>query len=85
VEDIFDILPALKPVGPFLQNAAVAVGDARGAEFVRRLSELGLARITSPGNMSMPSMMWHHDGIQTLASLLRWCDVEKKDGIEGEL
>jgi len=79
VDDIFDIFHALKTVGPFLQNAAVAVGDERESEFIRRLSELGIARITSPGNMPVPSMMWHHDGIATLASLLRWCDVEKKN------
>jgi hypothetical protein len=33
--------------------------------------------------MSVPSMMWHHDGISPLASLLRWCDIEKKDEKEG--
>jgi hypothetical protein len=27
-------------------------------------------------------MMWHHDGVSPLSSLLYWCDVEKKDGIE---
>jgi len=79
VEDIFQVPPALKPIGPFLQNAAVAIGDEREREFIRILGELGVARITSPGKMSVPSMMWHHDGISPLASLLRWCDVEKKD------
>ncbi len=79
VEDIFRIPPALKPMGPFLQNAAVAIGDKREKEFVRILGEMGVARVTSPGKMSIPSMMWHHDGISPLASLLRWCDVEKKD------
>jgi hypothetical protein len=79
VEDIFQIPPALKPISPFLQNAAVAIGDGREKEFIRKLGALGVARITSPGKMSIPSMMWHHDGISPLASLLRWCDVEKKD------
>ncbi|MBS3920574.1 MAG: hypothetical protein KG012_17005 [Deltaproteobacteria bacterium] len=79
VEDIFRILSSLKPIGPFLQNAAVAIGDKREKEFIGMLGELGVARITSPGKMSIPSMMWHHDGISPLASLLRWCDVEKKD------
>ncbi len=79
VEDIFQVPPALKPIGPFLQNAAVAIGDEREKEFIRILGELGVARITSPGKMSVPSMMWHHDGISPLASLLRWCDMEKKD------
>jgi len=81
VRDIFQIIRELKPVGPFLQNAAVALGDEREAEFIRQLGALGVARITSPGNMPAPSMMWHHDGIATLAALLRWCDVEKKDDI----
>jgi hypothetical protein len=79
VEDIFQVPPALKPIGPFLQNAAVAIGDGREKEFIKILGELGVARITSPGKMSIPSMMWHHDGISPLASLLRWCDMEKKD------
>jgi hypothetical protein len=81
VEDIFHILPVLKSIGPYLQNAAVAVEEEREKEFIRRLGELGVARITSPGKMSTPSMMWHHDGISPLISLLRWCDVEKKDEI----
>lgn len=79
VKDIFEIPPALKAVSPFLQNAAVAIGDKREKEFIRILGELGVARVTSPGKMSVPSMMWHHDGISPLASLLRWCDVEKKE------
>ncbi len=79
VEDIFQILPPLKSIAPYLQNAAVAIRDEREKDFIRRLGELGLARITSPGKMPVPSMMWHHDGISPLASLLRWCDVEKKD------
>jgi hypothetical protein len=79
VEDIFQIPPALKPINFFLQNAAVAIGDNREKEFIRILGKLGVARITSPGKMSIPSMMWHHDGISPLSSLLRWCDIEKKD------
>jgi hypothetical protein len=79
VEDIFQIPPALKPIHFFLQNAAVAIGDEREKEFIRILGGLGVARITSPGKMSVPSMMWHHDGISPLSFLLRWCDVEKKN------
>lgn len=79
VDDIFQVPSSLKPIGSFLQNAAVAIGDDREKEFIRVLGGLGVARITSPGKMSVPSMMWHHDGISPLASLLRWCDVEKKD------
>ena len=81
VDDIFRILPIIKSLSPFLQNAAVAIGDEREKEFISRLGELGVTRITSPGKMPLPSMMWHHDGISPLASLLRWCDVEKKDEI----
>ena len=83
VEDIFQIPRTIKSIGSFLQNAAVAIGDEREKEFIKRLGELGVARITSPGKMSAPSMMWHHDGISPLSSLLRWCDVEKKDEIGG--
>jgi hypothetical protein len=83
VEDIFQILPSLRAIAAYLQNAAVAVGDERETELIQRLGELGVARITSPGKMPVPSMMWHHDGISPLASLLRWCDVEKKDRDDG--
>lgn len=79
VEDIFQIPSSLKSVGPFLQNVAIAIGDRREKEFINVLGELGVSRITSPGKMALPSMMWHHDGISPLASLLRWCDVEKRE------
>jgi len=81
VRDILQIPSALKPISPFLQNAAVAIGDEREKGFIKILGGLGVARITSPGKMSVPSMMWHHDGISPLSSLLRWCDVEKKGEI----
>jgi hypothetical protein len=68
---------------PFLQNAAVAVGDEREKEFIDKLGALGVSRITAPGKMPVPSMMWRHDGIAPLSLLLRWCDVEKKDKIGG--
>lgn len=83
VEDIFQILPTLKPLGPFLQNAAVDLADEREKEFISRLGDIGLTRVTAPGNMPIPSMMWHHDGIVPLASLLRWCDIEKKAVVAG--
>jgi hypothetical protein len=83
VENIFQVFPNIKSIGPHLQNAAVAIGDEREKGFMGRLGELGVARITSPGKMSVPSMMWHHDGISPLAFFLRWCDVEKKEEIEG--
>jgi hypothetical protein len=83
VEDIFQVLPTLKPIRPFLQNAAVAIGDEREKEFIEKLATLGVSRITAPGKMPVPSMMWRHDGIAPLFSLLRWCDVEKKDEIRG--
>ncbi len=79
VDDISEVLQGLKPMGRFLQNAAVMIGDGREKGFVQSLGELGVARITSAGKMPTPSMMWHHDGMATLASLLRWCDVEKKE------
>lgn len=83
VDDIFQILPILRPLGPFLQNAAVDLADEREKEFIARLGDIGLARITAPGNMPIPSMMWHHDGVAPLAALLRWCDIEKKATVAG--
>lgn len=83
VDDIFQVLPTIKSLGPFLQNAAVAVGDEREKRFIDKLGEYGVARVTAPGNMPVPSMIWRHDGIAPLAFLLRWCDVEKKGEVGG--
>ena len=85
VHDIFQVLPVIQSVRPFLQNAAVAIGDEREQEFMERLATLGVSRITAPGKMPIPSMMWRHDGIAPLSSLLRWCDVEKKDEVGGTM
>lgn len=83
VEDIFQVISTLKPLGPFLQNAAVDLADDREKDFISRLGDMGLARITAPGHMPIPSMMWHHDGVAPLAALVRWCDIEKKPAMAG--
>ena len=70
-------------IGPFLQNAAVDLADEREKKLIARLGDIGLGRITAPGNMPTPSMMWHHDGVAPLAALVRWCDIEKKPAVAG--
>ncbi len=59
-----------------LQNAAIA-GVGGDAETLKvELARAGCSRVCPPGHMSLPSMMWHHDGLPRLGELVRWCDEE---------
>ena len=76
VDRVEDALPQIAPYGHYLQNVAVAVeGEARRQSLVARVAKLGASRVTRPGLMPTPSMMWHHDGRLCLADLVRWADV----------
>lgn len=76
LEDIFGVINIVKPVSRYLQNVAVTIDKDREEKLFNELCKLGVSRITYPGNMSTPSMMWHHDGMACIGDLVRWCDVE---------
>lgn len=76
LRDAFEVEGYLRPLSCYLQNAAVALGEERREEIFLRLGRLGVARIVPPGKMPTPSMMWHHDGLPCLGTLLRWTDAE---------
>ena len=61
---------------PWLQNVALSVPRARVRDLADALAVLGCSRITRAGAMAFPSMRWHHDGMMTLAAMVRFCDVE---------
>lgn len=76
VADLSVALDVLRPRPSLLQNASIAGPDSRTAALGAALAALGLSRLTRPGVMGTPSMMWRHDGGSCLASMVRWCDDE---------
>ncbi|MFE0800436.1 acyl-CoA reductase [Streptomyces sp. NPDC058812] len=71
-----DVVHELRTIGPRLQNVGLG---AIGEEFrglAEELGRLGACRISEPGRMASPSVIWRHDGMPCLALLLRWCDIE---------
>ena len=81
VSDLNDVIEILRPVTPYLQNCAVAISGERSQPFFNSLAHLGVSRITSPGRMSTPSMMWRHDGRPCIHDLVEWTDVEQWEPI----
>ena len=77
VDHLTDVIEILRPVSQHLQNCAAALSSERAGPFFEALADLGVSRITSPGRMPIPSMMWHHDGNACIHELLKWTDVEK--------
>jgi Acyl-CoA reductase (LuxC) len=76
VTGIDDIVRELQPIASHLQNVGLG---AVGAEFwalASKLGRLGACRISEPGRMASPSVIWRHDGMPCLSLLLRWCDIE---------
>jgi hypothetical protein len=76
ITDTADIMRALRPLGRQLQNVGLG---ALGVEFqtlATDLGRLGASRVSEPGRMSSPSVIWRHDGVQCVSALVRWCDIE---------
>jgi len=66
----------LAPYARYLQNVGLGVTESEAPAAMSWIAELGASRISSPGRMSSPSVIWRHDGLSCLAALVRWCDVE---------
>lgn len=69
-------IEVLRPIAKYLQNTGVGASRAELWSFAKELAELGACRVSEPGRMAEPSMMWRHDGALCIAQLVRWCDVE---------
>lgn len=80
VDGLASVLEQLRPVRAYLQNVGLGCTDAELGEASRALALLGASRICEPGRMPEPSMMWRHDGMECVASLVRFCDVEMHPG-----
>lgn len=76
LSDLAELDDQLRPLRRYLQCAAVAGTGSRLHELGDRLARLGVSRLTRPGLMGLPSMMWRHDGHACLASMVRFCDEE---------
>ncbi len=74
--DLPHALTQLEGLAGLFQNAAVAWEGNPGYTLRIALARLGASRICPPGHMATPSMMWHHDGVACLGTLVRWCDEE---------
>ncbi|MBZ4320472.1 acyl-CoA reductase [Streptomyces huiliensis] len=76
VGGVKDVPRALRPIAARLQNVGLgALGDEFGA-LASEIARLGACRISEPGEMARPSVVWRHDGMPCLSLLVRWCDIE---------
>ncbi|WP_437577185.1 acyl-CoA reductase [Sorangium sp. So ce887] len=76
VLDMDSVMDALRPVARHLQNVGLGANGPQFWAAAETLARLGACRVSEPGRMAEPSMMWRHDGMQCIAQLIRWCDVE---------
>jgi hypothetical protein len=82
VASLDDAVRRLEPICRYLQNVGLG---ALGADFrntAPKLARAGACRVSEPGRMAEPSMMWRHDGVECISRLVRWCDVEMHREIE---
>jgi hypothetical protein len=75
VDSIDQVVQHVRPFERYLQNAALAVAAPAHERLSAELAGLGVSRVNRPGRMATPSMMWHHDGRQCIAELVRWSDI----------
>lgn len=76
VSEIGEVFDYLEEISGFLQNCGCAIGKERRGDFYKNLAEMGVSRITRPGLMGTPSLMWHHDGVPCLSRMCSFTDIE---------
>ena len=76
VADLQEALQKLRPMAGHLQNIGLGAFGGEFWQAAQELAHMGACRISEPGRMAEPSMMWRHDGEPCVAKLLRWCDIE---------
>jgi hypothetical protein len=74
--DLAAALEQIAPIGRRLQNVGVGARGAALLDTARALARIGACRISEPGHMAEPSLIWRHDGELCLARLVRFCDIE---------
>jgi hypothetical protein len=76
VADVAQALQKLQPIARHLQNIGLGALGSELWQTAQQVARMGACRISEPGRMAEPSMMWRHDGEPCVARLVRWCDVE---------
>lgn len=73
---------ALAPIARYLQNVGLGVLGEAFLPIAEHLARLGACRVSEPGRMAEPSVIWKHDGEACLARLVRFCDIEMHREVE---
>ncbi len=76
IDDIAEIERRLAPLRRHLQTAGIACAPDRAGSWAELLGRCGVDRVCPVGQMPQPAAGWHHDGRGSLASLVRWVDIE---------
>lgn len=76
VADLADVVRTLRSIAPHLQNVGLGAVGVEFWELAAALGRLGASRISEPGRMASPSVIWRHDGMPCVSRLLSWCDIE---------
>jgi hypothetical protein len=79
IADPLEAITHLRPFGRHLQNVGLGVVEHELMACAEAFARLGACRVSEPGRMAEPSMMWRHDGRMCVAELVRWCDIEMHD------
>jgi hypothetical protein len=75
-QDLKRAVDVLRPIAGHLQNVGLGATGSDLWATAETLARLGACRVSEPGRMAEPSMIWRHDGTLCIAELVRWCDVE---------
>lgn len=76
VERLEDALHGAEPVQEKVSTVAIAAPEEYENEAAEQFLEWGALRICKIGSMQSPPIHWRHDGVNSLAQLVRWADVE---------
>lgn len=76
VAGIADVEARVAWLRDHVQSVGVACAPERLPDWARVLGRCGVDRICAVGQMPDPAAGWHHDGVGSLAALVRWVDIE---------
>lgn len=84
VHGIDDAITRIEPLASYLQNVGLGAMREDLVPAAERLGALGVSRVSEPGRMADPTLVWRHDGRPCIAELVRWCDVEMHEQMGSE-
>lgn len=80
VSELREAVERLREVGPFLQTVGLAGAAGRTLELAEALGRLGATRVTPLEAVPWPPPWGHPDGAPPLGVLVRWTDLEIREG-----